>query len=1223
MTRLATTDGSGKGRLTSSGFTYEGFRRNVQGRGSLGFRKAIRKELSGDHPLSTEVTRRQDFPFAGLTESVIVRQASGKPVSSVDYQWSNLVIGTIINTRRYPYASTTTSRRYEAGGPLDGTETTRTVRSVAAIDAASGLVTDETTTTTEIGGGVNAGSSANLRTLHASVLNDTANWCLGRSQAVQITAGHTLPGGTTITRSADQVWDGLRCRPTEIRLLPGDSQWQVTYNLAYDAFGNVANEKITGAGMGQRSVGMNWGPRGQLPARVGDPLAQLTRYTWDPGLGLPLTFADPNGTTIRWEYDSFGRLTRETQPDGTSTRWTREGCKAACDERTKYRIRQDDLDSAGAARISSTLEVDQHDRGFRLEAQELGGGRSVAKTESGDRGQLTRIYLPHWDGDLPPGHRQFTYDALGRLTAEQLVAFGGAITQSTELRHDGLTATQTDSLGHATTGTRNAWGRLMEVVDSKGSRTRYEYDAFGALLRVRDAQNNLVTEVGYNKRGMKLTVNDMDRGAWTWTRNALGENTALRNAKGQVLQFEYDSLGRITKRIAPEGNASWTWGTTAAKHDIGRLASISGPGYAEHFTYDVIGRPASHTIVSDASYRYDFTYNTQGLLDTMTFPAAGSGSPFRIRHDYDSGRVARIANAASPGEPFWTLNAHDAAGNALDVSLGSAVRVVSGFAPVGGELEYRQAGIGGGATIQNLAYEWDANGNLKQRRDLNQGLSEEFRYDALDRLDQSRRNGSVTLELDYDLIGNIRRKSDVCPGAAACYAYHATRKHAVVSAGSQTYGYDANGNMTSRGGAAIAWTSDNLPVSIAHANGNYSQFSHGPSGNRWKQVAKHGTANETTIYAGGQFEKVTRGGVTMWRHYVPAPGGVTLHLRYSDGTPAATRYLMLDHLGSTDRIVDATGKVLVVESFGAFGSRRNAAWTGPPSAAELAKIAALTRDGFTAHEQLDNLDLIHMNGRVFDPRLGRFISADPYVTLPFDGQGLNRYAYVLNNPLAFTDPSGFDPVPCVATQSGNCAKITVIGVSWAGYLRSFGGAHSSEIASALERDPCGQNGSALACAMPNGTPFSYSNVVLTVGRHADATLSTGGGLDGIQGFAARVANLTISYSPVAMLFGSDPDFQYFREPESEAGRDGAQYGNVGYFLGGAAGIIRKGGAEILSSPSRFARSLQGTVEYPGIDRFKDISLEEGKNRHCWISGPRTFLYDTQCLAPGCRQRVCT
>ena len=324
--------------------------------------------------------------------------------------------------------------------------------------------------------------------LHAGVLNDTANWCLGRSQAVQITAGHTLPGGTPITRSADQSWDGLKCRPIRIRLLPGDSQWQVTYDLAYDAFGNLANEKITGAGMaaalGRHKLGMRAGSC-QRASRTRSHT--LTRYTWDASSGLPLTFADPNGATMRWEYDAFGRLARETQPDGTSTRWIREGCKAGCDERTKYRIRQDDLDSAGVARISSTLEVDQHDRGFRLEAQEPGGGRSVSMAESGDRGQLLRSYLPHWDGDLPPGHRQFTYDALGRLTEDQLVAFGGGIVQSTGLRHDGLTATQTDSLGHVTTGTRNAWGRLMEVVDPNGNRTRYEYDAFGALLRVRDA----------------------------------------------------------------------------------------------------------------------------------------------------------------------------------------------------------------------------------------------------------------------------------------------------------------------------------------------------------------------------------------------------------------------------------------------------------------------------------------------------------------------------------------------------------------------------------------------------------------------------------------------------------------------------------------------------------------------------------------------------------------
>ena len=316
VSRFTTTDGSGKGRKTSDGIRYEGLRRNVRGRGSLGFRKVIRTELASEHPLSSEITRRQDFPFTGLPATVIVRQASGKSISTTEYQWSKLEIGTLMSTRRFPYTSTITSRRFEAGGPFDGSEIARTVRSVAAIDSASGLVTDEATTITEIGGGANAGSSASMRTLHTNILNDTVNWCLGRSQAVQLTAGHTLSGGAPITRAADQSWDGLKCRPTRIRLLPGDSQWQMTYDLAYDAFGNIANEKVTGAGMVARSVTINWGPRGQLPIRVANPLAQLTRYTWDEGRRIA---ADLHGS--QWIDDTLGLRCLRQDPARDAARW--------------------------------------------------------------------------------------------------------------------------------------------------------------------------------------------------------------------------------------------------------------------------------------------------------------------------------------------------------------------------------------------------------------------------------------------------------------------------------------------------------------------------------------------------------------------------------------------------------------------------------------------------------------------------------------------------------------------------------------------------------------------------------------------------------------------------------------------------------------------------------------------------------------------------------------
>ena len=469
-------------------------------------------------------------------------------------------------------------------------------------------------------------------------------------------------------------------------------------------------------------------------------------------------------------------------------------------------------------------------------------------------------------------------------------------------------------------------------------------------------------------------------------------------------------------------------------------------------------------------------------------------------------------------------------------------------------------------------------------------------------------NGAVNLELDYDPIGNIRRKSDVCSGTGTCYAYHAARKHAVISVGARSYAYDANGNMTKRKGTAIAWSADNLPLSIVGDGGSRSDFSYGPEGNRWRQVARHGTATETTTYAGGLFEKVTSAGQTTWRHYVLAPGGSAVHLRYGNGAAAETRFLTLDHLGSTDRVVDADGNVVVAESFAALGTRRRPTWTGIPTAADLAKIAAATRDGFTGHEMLDNLGLVHMNGRVYDPEIGRFISADPYVTMPYDGQGLNRYAYTLNNPLAFTDPSGFDPVPCLATQSGNCVQITVIAASWVDYMRAAGGAHverSRERARARSLRPERQRRLLRCRHSPITAP---STVVLTVGKHPDPTLSTGGRLDAVQGFAARIGNLAISSSPIAMLFGADPDFQYFRVPDTNDGRLGSGLGNIGYLAGGAAGIIRKGGSELLGSGvSTLARSFQGHGRYPGIDRFRDITLKKGTILYAGYPGQSAFF----------------
>jgi RHS repeat-associated protein len=173
-------------------------------------------------------------------------------------------------------------------------------------------------------------------------------------------------------------------------------------------------------------------------------------------------------------------------------------------------------------------------------------------------------------------------------------------------------------------------------------------------------------------------------------------------------------------------------------------------------------------------------------------------------------------------------------------------------------------------------------------------------------------------------------------------------------------------------------------------------------------VATTAGVTATTIYVAGIVEKVTKPTITLWKHSVIGPTGLgAVYVRRSDGT-ADTYYLTTDHLGSTDKILKAAGSTLqVAESFAPYGARRGSTWTGAPSGADLTAIGNSTPDGFTGHEMLDGVGLIHMNGRVYDQAVGRFLSVDPVVREAAASQSWNGYGYVEGRVMSWRDPSGW------------------------------------------------------------------------------------------------------------------------------------------------------------------------------------------------------------------------
>ena len=221
--------------------------------------------------------------------------------------------------------------------------------------------------------------------------------------------------------------------------------------------------------------------------------------------------------------------------------------------------------------------------------------------------------------------------------------------------------------------------------------------------------------------------------------------------------------------------------------------------------------------------------------------------------------------------------------------------------------------------------------------------------------------------------------------------------------------------MTSGRGRTVNYSTFDKPTKITQG-GNTVWFSYGPEVNRYKRVEHNGTDVTTTYYV-GNVEFIEKNGIQTIKRMI---GGVVevSELFNSKGESILDyTYLFKDHLGSVVATTNHKGQNTQQLAFDAWGQRRPANWSTPSYYDGYAMgLTGITNSllmplpvntGFTGHEHVDSVGLIHMNGRIYDPVLGRFLSADPFIQYPSVVQNLNRYSYLMNNPLNATDPTGY------------------------------------------------------------------------------------------------------------------------------------------------------------------------------------------------------------------------
>jgi RHS repeat-associated protein len=637
---------------------------------------------------------------------------------------------------------------------------------------------------------------------------------------------------------------------------------------------------------------------------------------------------------------------------------------------------------------------------------------------------------------------------------------GSTVTTSRIIR--GATQTRSE--------TKNVLGKVASVKDANLNQMFYEYDAEGNLTKTKDDSNN-VTTIGYDARGRKSSVDDPDLGAWSYVYNGFGEvleehapsgvTTMTYDVLGRMVtksdalgttEWVYDTapgagVGKLAfMRSAPDPKLAAPCSAPSNKYGAQYLTDTSDHRTTRAFTYTSQGDVASESQCVDGdTFVTSYGYDAFDRQDLIQYPAI-RGSRLSLRSHFTSVGYLDYIKDDTDNSIYWAAKEVNALGQVTVEQTKNGVKTTSVRNPSTGWLLSRSgvAQADGSKLIQNWEYQYDEAGDLMFRRrsdTLNVDSSEEiFTYDPLNRLktSQVRVLTEVTDDAyEYDGLGNLTKKGGKSYTYFGCMAgSRSAGPHAVctVEGGGAGFVYDMNGNMISGSGRTIQYNAGNKPTRITSApavsQGNDRgsvDFVYGADGNRVLQdVVPDGGTPARTVYVGlggtgkSVYERTIRGNKTEHVQYLyagGAHGGAPFALRMVTETSTsawtADRYYHYDHLGSVTAMSDEMGHVVDaawggpdagIMGYDAWGARRGPDGRAAPSASFNQQPG---RREFTGHETIESIGLVNMNGRVYDPVLGRFLSPDPNVQFVGNLQSHNRYSYVHNNPLTYTDPTGY------------------------------------------------------------------------------------------------------------------------------------------------------------------------------------------------------------------------